>query len=206
MEANASTLVFTEVQIGAIFLTVFCAGLLVAAAAFLLRPWPPARKGIVRFVGIAVLCGAGLVYASFRREVQIDPAQGLISERVSYVGLGPDRAAAFTEFQSVQVECRADCVRDELSLQRAQEPVRLWTFEDGQAAENAARSLGRIGAWPLLRRGYRVQSSLPQLGAGLAGGAVETFTMPDGRGGMSVALQDLLRFIPAPGQESVIAP
>lgn len=206
MEIAASLLHYPETRAAAVFFTVLFAGLLIAGGAFLLRPWPPQRRRVGAFALLAAACLAGLTYARFTRDVRIDASLREVIERRGSFGIGPVRRVSFDHYVAVAVEqASADGVYA-MSLRGAGHTLPLREFADVRQAEDQARALAEIGGWQALRRGYRVQSSLADPGVGLAAGSLQRFTTPAGRSGVSVSLQDLLRVVPAAGEESPITP
>lgn len=198
---------FADARVGAVAQFVLLGGLLVTGAWFLLQPWPPRLLAASKFVVLGVACTAGLAYASFTREVRIDPVRREVSEHIRVLGIGRRDAWPVTQFSTVVVERRPAGGGNayELVLHGSAPQLSLRRFEDALQAENGARAVAAAGSWNALRHGYRIESTVRD-GTGLTAGTLEPFTTLDGKRGVSVSVQAPMRVVQGETLESPIDP
>lgn len=203
---------FTEPKVGVPFGLALCAGLALACGGALLRPWPPrARRAVPFAVALAICLGAaGLLLRT--RELQIDVARQQVRERSVLLGLARTQTWPFSAVQAVVAERTAGAAERgpqdrtgappapefHVHLRIGQDTIEVSRQPDAFAAEAGARRIALATGWPALRRGYRMEATLPA-------GALGRFRLPDGREGTQLDLQDVRRVVPAPGQESALA-
>jgi hypothetical protein len=138
-------------------------------------------------------------------------------------GLGRQQRWPFAAFAAVRVEYRPLSVqRRSTSPARPSDPevkdrfvvaligadatVGLRDFDDAAEAEDLARTVAAVGAWPARRRGYEVQTGSGRPGEALAIGDVQAFEAPDGRQGIGVTLERWVRVKIREGAESPLDP
>lgn len=202
---------FTEPKVGVPFGLALCAGLALASAAALLRPWPPRPRRAVLFAVALAFClgAAGLLLRT--RELQIDVAGQQVRERTGLLGLARTQAWPFSAVQAVVAERTVGAGERgpqgktgappapefHVHLRLGPETLEVSREPDAFAAEAGAQRIALATGWPALRRGYRLEATLPA-------GPLERFRLPDGRQGTQLDLQDVRRVVPAPGQESAL--
>lgn len=212
---DAQTLLtFTEPKIGVPFGLALCAGLGLACGAFLLRPWPPKAKRAVAFAAVLAVCLSAAWLLVRNREVQIDLARGEVRESVQAFGLGKVRTWPLSALSAVVVErslqrAQAGGPRPDLGsamhdryhvgVQVRDEVIEIHRIDEILDAEALASGLAQRLDKPAVRRGYRLESST-------AAGKTQPFEAADGRSGVAVSLDALVRVLDSPGHESAIGP
>lgn len=212
MDTSETLLIYTEPTIGVPFGLAICLGLTAIAGAVLLRPWPPRSSRGLMFAGVLAVCVTAAYLIARHREVHIDVARQQVSESVEAFGIGHSRSWPFAEVRAVVVERGRERAQSSgprpdpgavmrswfgVYLIAGDERLELRRHDVVLDAEAEAARVAVAAGWPALRRGYRLELSLP-------GGQTEAFELADGRRGLSVDLQKLLRVVEAPSEESAI--
>lgn len=212
MDPN-TLLTFTEPKIGVPFGLALVFGLALACGAFLLRPWPPKARRAMAFAAVLAFCASAAWLLVRNREVQIDLARGEVRESVEGFGLGKTRSWPLSALGTVVVERslqraqaggpRADAGaathdRYHVGVQIGDEVIEIHRIDEVLDAEALALGLAQTLDKPAVRRGYRLESST-------AVGQTQPFATTDGRAGVAVSLDALVRVLDAPDHESAIA-
>ncbi|MGQ0619994.1 MAG: hypothetical protein ACT4QA_08775 [Panacagrimonas sp.] len=206
MDPTTPPMFFSEPRILAPFGLALSLGLMVAAGWFLLRPWPPRTARAFGFTIVLLLSGVAIAWLLQERTVLIDTASREVVEVHGLLGWSRAERLAFAQISSVTVDTAGpfDSKTDPppafvLGLQTADRRIELDRFDDALQAEEQARVVAGSGAWPALRRGYRLETAAH-------GGDTARFETAAGQQGISLNLGDVIRVVEEAGAESAVLP
>ncbi|MGQ0700852.1 MAG: hypothetical protein ACT4PZ_21745 [Panacagrimonas sp.] len=194
MDLTTAPLIFEETQVGAAFGVALSLGLMLVGGWFLLRRWPPRASRVLLALGLAVACCGVAAWFLRMHQVLIDPARQEVVERTQVLGWGSKRVLPLASVQSVFVQRMP--VRFAVGLDVPEGWLVLDEFDDVTLAENTALSVSQSAKRPAVRRGYRIES-----GVGVSD--PQDFETAQGRKGVALSLERVVRVIDASGDERI---
>lgn len=186
-----------------------CLGLLLASGYALLRPWPPKRRRVTLFAGVALLVVLAVGGLLRQRTVELDLQAQTVTVHQAFLGIGRAHQRSLADATGIVVKpaqrrragpretVRLPAHQFLLSLEFVEETIGLATIEEVLKAENAARGLSvRLGL-PAQRSGYRLR-------AGTSVEAARPFELEDGRVGAQFDLEPVVQILDSPARRSSI--
>mgnify|MGYP003147711040 CR=1 FL=1 len=195
---------FSEPKIGVPFGLVMCAGLFLCGAVYLLRPWPPRASRVAMVLALGVLSAFVAGALLLKTEIVVDAGQAWIVESRTVLGIGPRRQWPFSDITAIVVAplnnpALSSAGGFDVALDLGEHRLHLQDFDRVLPSENLARTLASVTGAEAQRDGY----SMIILASG---GDTQAFVTPDGREGMSLALDTLVQLRATPGRTNPIPP
>ena len=214
MEPSSSVLIFMEPKLGVPFALMLLLGLSLVAGWRLLRAWPPKISRVLILAAVLLFCAIAAGALLRERWVQIDFEREMVTQRAQILGLGSQQTWTFGQITAVVVRAQHEPTQKPgprpdaasrsgqqfgLGLQTADGWLVLRDFDEAIAAEQQAQGLAARMGRPARRRGYRLETAA-------RGGDAQAFETTAGRTGVGISLENLVRVVDAPEEESAIAP